>query len=59
MGAQTKHVFFFCFFFFFKEKKKERKKKIKKIGGTHNKHGSNDARVRIVILLTLSLIIFD
>ena len=26
------------------------------IGGTHNKQGSNDARVRIVVLLTLSLI---
>ena len=26
------------------------------IGGTHNKQGSKDARVRIVILLTLSLI---
>ena len=25
-------------------------------GGTHNKQGSNDARVRIVVLLTLSLI---
>ena len=26
------------------------------IGGTHNKQGSKDARVRIVVLLTLSLI---
>ena len=26
------------------------------IGGTHNKQGSNDARVRIVVLLTLNLI---
>ena len=26
------------------------------IGGTHNKQRSNDARVRIVVLLTLSLI---
>ena len=26
------------------------------IGGTHNKQGSNDARVRIVVLLTLKLI---
>ena len=26
------------------------------IGGTHNKQGSNDARIRIVVLLTLSLI---
>ena len=26
------------------------------IGGTHNKRGSKDARVRIVVLLTLSLI---
>ena len=26
------------------------------IGGTHNKQGSKDARVRIVILLTLNLI---
>ena len=26
------------------------------IGGTHNKQGSKDARVRIVLLLTLSLI---
>ena len=26
------------------------------IGGTHNKHGSKDACVRIVVLLTLSLI---
>ena len=26
------------------------------IGGTHNKQGSNEARVRIVVLLTLSLI---
>ena len=25
------------------------------IGGTHNKQGSNDARVRIVVLLTLTL----
>ena len=25
------------------------------IGGTHNKQGSKDARVRIVVLLTLSL----
>ena len=27
------------------------------IGGTHNKQGSKDARMRIVVLLTLSLII--
>ena len=27
------------------------------IGGTHNKQGSKDARVRIVVLLTLTLII--
>ena len=26
------------------------------IGGTHNKHGSKDARVRIVVLLILNLI---
>ena len=26
------------------------------IGGTHNKQGTKDARVRIVVLLTLSLI---
>ena len=26
------------------------------IGGTHNKQGSKDARVRIVVLITLSLI---
>ena len=26
------------------------------IGGTHNKQGSNDARVRIVVILTLNLI---
>ena len=26
------------------------------IGGTHNKQGSKDARVRIVVLLTLNLI---
>ena len=26
------------------------------IGGTHNKQGSTDARVRIVVLITLSLI---
>ena len=26
------------------------------IGGTHNKQGSKDARVRIVVLLTLSLV---
>ena len=26
------------------------------IGGTHNRQGSKDARVRIVVLLTLSLI---
>ena len=26
------------------------------IGGTHNKQGSKDARVRIVVLLTISLI---
>ena len=26
------------------------------IGGTHNKQGSKDARVRIVVLLTLSII---
>ena len=26
------------------------------IGGTHNKQGSKDARVRILVLLTLSLI---
>ena len=26
------------------------------IGGTHNKQGSKDARVRIVVILTLSLI---
>ena len=27
------------------------------IGGTHNKQGSKDARVRIVVLLTLSLVL--
>ena len=26
------------------------------IGGTHNKQGSNNARVRIVVLLTINLI---
>ena len=28
------------------------------IGGTHNKQGSNDARVRIVVLLTLRMVVY-
>ena len=39
-----------------KNRSKKKLAHILLIGVTHNKHGSNDARVRIVVLLTLSLI---
>ena len=39
-----------------KDRSKNQLAHLLQIGGTHNKQGSKDARVRIVVLLTLNLI---